>query len=93
MPRNKIFSRFSHFDKHLFLNNLEDIDFNQLINEDVNKSINNVIDALQTVSDKHAPVKKLSRKKIKQSTKPWLSDSILKSIKRRQQLFKTHFLN
>ena len=84
---------FSHFDKHLFLNDLENIDFNQLINEDVNKSINNVINALQTLSDKHAPVKKLSSKKIKQSTKPWLSDSILKCIKRRQQLFKTHFLS
>ena len=89
----KYFRDFSRFDKHLFLNDLENIDFNQLINEDVNKSINNVIYALQIVSDKHAPVKKLSSKKIKQSTKPWLSDSILKSIKRRQQLFKIHFLS
>ena len=61
------FRDFSHFAKHLFLNDLEDIDFNQLINEDVNKSINNVINALQTVSDKHAPVKKLSRKKINET--------------------------
>ena len=89
----KYFRDFSHFDKHLFLNDLENIDFNQLINEDVNKSMNNVINDLQTLSDKHAPVKKLSSKKIKQSTKPWLSDSILKCIKRRQQLFKTHFLS
>ena len=89
----KYFRDFSHFDKDLFLNDLENIDFNQLINEDVNESINNVISALQTLSDKHAPVKKLSSKKIKQSAKPWLSDSILKSIKRRQQLFKTHFLS
>ena len=35
----KYFRDFSHFDKHLFLNDLENIDFNQLINEDVNKSI------------------------------------------------------
>ena len=89
----KYFRDFSHFDKDLFLNDLENIDFSQLINEDVNESINNVISALQTLSDKHAPVKKLSSKKIKQSAKPWLSDSILKSIKRRQQLYKTHFLS
>ena len=89
----KYFRDFSHFDTDLFLNDLENIDFNQLINEDVNESINNVISALQTLSDKHAPVKKLSSKKIKQSAKPWLSDSILRSIKRRQQMFKTHFLN
>ena len=39
----KYFRDFSHFDKHLFLNDLENIDFNQLINEDVNESINNVV--------------------------------------------------
>ena len=59
----KYFRDFSHFDKHLFLNDLENIDFNQLINEDVNKSINNVINALQTLSDKHAPVKTIEQKK------------------------------
>ena len=61
----KYFRDFSHFDKPLFLNDLENIDFNQLINEDVNKSINNVINALQTLSDKHAPVKKAIEQKNK----------------------------
>ena len=42
----KYFCYFSYFDKHLFLSDLENIDFNQLIN------------TLQTLSDKHAPVKK-----------------------------------
>ena len=88
----KYFRDFSHFDKDLFLNDLENIDFSQLINEDANESINNVISALQTLSDKHAPVKKLSSKKMKQSAKSWLSDSILKSIKRRQQLLRLIFL-
>ena len=89
----KYFRDFSHFDQHLFLNDLEDIDFNQLVREDVNESMNNVISVLKSLSDKHAPVKKLSSKKMKQSAKPWLSNAILNSIKRRQQLFKTHFLS
>ena len=42
----KYFCGFSHFDKHLILNDLENIDFNQLINEDVNESIYNVVNAL-----------------------------------------------
>ena len=50
----KYFRDFTHFDKHLFLNDLENIDFNQLIIEDFNESINNVINALQTLSDKRA---------------------------------------
>ena len=54
----KYFQDFSHFDKHLFLNDLENIDFNQFINEDVNESVYYVINALQTFSDQHAPVKK-----------------------------------
>ena len=33
----KYFRDFSHFDEHLFLNDLENIDFNQLINEDVKR--------------------------------------------------------
>ena len=89
----KNFRDFSHFDQHLFLSDLEDIDFNQIVGEDVNESMNNVISVLQSLSDKHAPVKKLSSKTMKQSAKPWLSNAILNSIKRRQQLFKTHFLS
>ena len=38
-------------------------------------------------------MRKLSNKKRKQSAKPWISNAILKSIKRRRQLFKTHFLS
>ena len=55
--------------------------------------MNNVISALQSLPDKHAPMRKLSNKKRKQSAKPWISNAILKSIKRRQELFETHFLN
>ena len=88
MKQKLIFPGLFPFDKNLFLNYLENIDFNQLINEDVNESMN-VINALQTLSDKHAQVERLSSQKIKQSGKPWLSDAILKSIKHRQWLFKT----
>ena len=74
-PQNKIFPGFSHFDQHLFLSDLEDVDFNQIVGEDVNESMNNVISVLQSLSDKHAPVKKQSSKKMKQSVKPWLSNA------------------
>ena len=89
----KHFRDFSHFNKDLFLNDLEAIDFNNLVNEDVNQSMNNVISVLKSLSDKHAPARKLSNNKRKQSAKPWISNAILKSIKRRQKLFKSHFLS
>ena len=50
--KTKYFRDFSHFDQHLFLSDLENIDFNQLVGEDVNESMNNVINALQSISDK-----------------------------------------
>ena len=89
----KHFRDFSRFNKVLFLSDLESRDFNNLVDEDVNQSMNNVINTLQSLSDKHAPMRKLSNRKRKQSAKPWISNAILKSIKRRQQLFKTHFLS
>ena len=50
---------------------------------------------VQTTIDKHAPLKQLSRKqkKKKLQSKPWISKGILKSIKRKQIMHKTHFIN
>ena len=83
----KHFRDFSHFNKDLFLNDLEAIDFNNLVNEDVNQSMNNVINVLKSLSDKHAPARKLSNNKRKQSAKPWISNAILKSIKTKTKTF------
>ena len=38
-------------------------------------------------------MRKLTHKKKQQLNKPWISNAIVKSIKRKQKLFKTHFLS
>ena len=38
-------------------------------------------------------MKLLPRSKIKQLTKPWITNGILKSIKRKQKMYRTHFLS
>ena len=48
---------------------------------------------VQTTIDKHVPLKQLSRKQKKLQRKPWISIGILKSIKRKQKMHKTHFIN
>ena len=48
---------------------------------------------LQQITDKHAPVRKLSNKMRAQLRKPWITSAIFKSIKKRQKLFTTHFLS
>lgn len=90
---SKFFRDFKNFDDNLFLNDIRNVDFNSLISNDVNESMNNVINILEEISDKHAPLRKLSNKKKKQLNKPWISNGILKSIKRKQKLFKTNFLS
>ena len=43
--------------------------------------------------DTHAPLKVLSRKQRKLKLKPWITKSILVYIKKKQNFFKSHFLN
>ena len=57
----KYFHDFSHFDSDSFLSDVEAIDFCGLVNEDVNQSINDLVqlvDILQRIPDKHAPAKR-----------------------------------
>ena len=72
---------------------ISEIDFANLIGDDVNESMNVFAETLQQVTDKHVPVRKLSNKMRSQLRKPWITSAILKSIKKRQKLFTTHFLS
>ena len=48
---------------------------------------------MQDLTDKHVPLKMTSDSKKKQFKKPWISDCILISKKKRQKLLKSHFLS
>ena len=90
----KYYRDYSHFDKELYVADLEKIDFYSLANsDDVNCSMNNIIEVLQGITDKHAPIEKVTNAKKRQLKKPWISHGILKSIKTKQKMFKTHFLS
>ena len=90
----KYFRDYSKFDNEAFLNSLASIDFRSLVTCDVNASMNRVTQTLQQISHMHAPVRRASKQKRKQLNKPWISNAILTSInKKKQQLFKTHFLS
>ena len=93
MQQQKYYRDFSTFCKNAFLNDLEKINFSDLINSDVNLSMNKLIGTLQDITDKHAPIKKISNTKKRQLKKPWITKGILISIKKKQKLFKTHFLS
>ena len=90
--QQKIFRDFSNFNKELYTEDLNKIDFMSLISSDANESMNN-INTMQDLTDKYVPLKKTSNSKKKQLKKPWISNCILISIKKRQKLFKSHFLS
>ena len=51
------------------------------------------VDTLKLIVNKHAPLKRVSRNKQKQLRKPWISKGMLKSIKTKHAMYKTHYLS
>ena len=56
----KYFRDFSRFKDELFINDLNNLNFNNLVCSDVNQSMSNILKALTKITDKYAPLKKIS---------------------------------
>ena len=46
---------------------------------------------MKDIVNKHAPLKEATNSERKQLSKPWLTQGLLKSIKRKQKMYKSHF--
>ena len=91
---HKMYRDFSKFNNAAFIEDLNQINFVNLVSSDVNESILNVINILQKITDKHAPlIKKTPQSKRRQLKKPWITAGILKSIKSKHKLFNSSFLS
>ena len=84
---------FAKFDSNLFFNDVKAVNFNNLISTDANDSMNEFVSKMQNIVDKHAPLRRISNKNLRKIEKPWITKAILTSIKKKQKLFKTHFLS
>ena len=60
---------------------------NVIVNDDADKSLNNLLSESNKIIDKYYPNKKLNRKQYKQTIKPWITQGILNSIKRKDNLY------
>ena len=89
----KFIRDFSTFREELYIDDLNKVDFKNLITSDVNQSMNSIIETLKEITNKHAPLKKTSNSKQRLLQKPWISKCLLISIKKRQKMFKSHFLS
>ena len=90
---HKMYRDFSKFNNAAFIEDLNQINFVNLVSSDVNERILNVINILQKITDKHAPIKKTPQSKRRQLKKPWITAGILKSIKTKHKLFNSNFLS
>ena len=70
-------------------------DWHEILNpeKNLNEKVQDAINTPNKMVDKHAPIKLASQSKQRQLNKPWLTKGILKSVKRKQQMYRTHFLS
>ena len=93
LPTNnepRFFRDFRHFNEDAFHQDLLAVDFKTLISNDVNESISTIVDNLRAITDCHAPLRKASKRQRKRLERPWISKTIMHSIKQKHKLFKTH---
>ena len=57
------------------------------------EKVQEAINTLNKIVDNHTPIKLASQRKQRQLNKPWLTKGILKSVKRKQKMYRTHFLS
>ena len=89
------FRDYSTFNADSFLQDVYAIDWNDITIQctDLHEITALTIDTLKSIVNKHAPKKQTSRNKQRLLQKPWISKGILKSIKIKHTMYKTHFLS
>ena len=93
MPTNNEprFSRdFTHFNENAFHQDLLGVDFKSSLSTDVNESVITIVDNLSAITDRHAPLRKASKRQRKRLERPWISKAIMHSIRQRHKLVKTN---
>ena len=94
----KLVRSFSKFSVVEFIKDLQ-IKFNefwQKISTITDKNIETIFEQFYTLINqniKHAPLKKASRKQKRLQNKPWITKGLYKSIKKKQKMYKTHYIN
>ena len=78
--------------KENFLMDLAAIDMDKdiIVNNDAEKSMDNLLRETNNIIDNYYPNKKLTKKEFKQTTKPWITAGILNSINRKDKLFRKY---
>ena len=81
--------------KNAFITDLN-IKLNNFIPHNLNNDVNSSFDKFQNIFleilNNHAPLREISNREYRLSLHPWINKSLLKSIKKKQKMYITHFL-
>ena len=80
-----------NFDQEHYILDLLNIDWTDVINinqNDANSSSNSFETTINALIDQYMSIKKMTKKEIKQQYKPWITNGIRNSIRRREKLYK-----
>ena len=79
---------FTNFNDLAFKDAISRLDWNLNNSYGINEKFNTFLSKLENCIDLHAPIKKLNRKQIRKTSKPWINLYIIKMISHRNKLFK-----
>ena len=83
---------YSQFNEAKFIEEVAEVNWMTVLcnSENVNFIFSSFLDKLSELVDKHVPLKKLSKRKVKLLSKPWITKGIRISIKRKNKLYKLY---
>ena len=83
-------SDWKKFESSKFISDFNQIKWEQFLyneNNDVNFSINEYLSKIDSLLDVHAPIQKLNKKELKFLTKPWITQGLQNSIKKKNNIY------
>ena len=89
-PSNRKTRDWSHFSHDQFINDLSLVEWSEILRsrgDDVDHVISTFYSKFNKILNKHAPIKILSKGRIKQLSKPWITKGIRAAIKTKNELF------
>ena len=88
--RHNLYSRdIKNMDTENFLLDVAalDMDAEIIVDNDGERSLDNLLTKINNLIDKYAPLKKITRAEFKQTRKPWITNGILTSIRNKDKLY------
>ena len=89
-PSNRKTRDWSHFSHDQFINDLSLVEWSEILRsrgDDVDHVFSTFYSKFNKILNKHAPIMILSKRRIKQLSKPWITKGIRAVIKTKNQLF------